>query len=81
MSWGERSCIYLHEPDRPCKPTMQGCTVSCPMYTYDGKTPPDSVPNHGIENMLDLLAKDSPPIPKVKLDRMLKKVNRKRGMK
>ena len=72
MSWGERSCKWLYRNDRKCNPTMMGCNVSCKQYTYDGKTPPDSVPDHGIENMLDQMEVD--PISNEKLARMLKKI-------
>lgn len=73
MSWGERSCKWLYRDDRACKPTMIACCVDCELYTYDGKTPPDSVPSHGIENMLDQMEVD--PISNEKLARMLKKID------
>ena len=82
MSWGERSCMYIYKKasERPCTPSFQGCNVSCEFYTYDGKTSPDSVPNHVIENMLDLLAKTTERPSKRKVNRMLKKINKFKGM-
>ncbi len=72
MSWGERSCKWVSREDKDCKPTIMSCNVSCKLYTYDGKTQPDSVPNHGIDNMLDQMEVE--PISNEKLDRMLKKI-------
>jgi len=73
MSWGERSCKWLYLNTKKCNPTMMSCNVSCKDYTYDGKSTPDSVPNHGIENMLDQII--APPFSKTKIDRMLRKIN------
>jgi len=42
MSWGERSCIHLHDEAKQCKPEVGTCNVNCPLYVWDKKTSPDS---------------------------------------
>ena len=39
MSWGERSCYWLHEQKKPCNPTRSTCNVDCPLYQPNGKKP------------------------------------------
>ncbi len=74
MSWGERSCQYLYADSRPCKPSMLFCNVSCKDYTWDGKTQPDSVPNHGIDNMLDAIVTE--PFTDKTIKCMLRKIKK-----
>ena len=51
MSWGERSCIYLYDPEKPCRPTLKGCNVNCHFYEWDKKTAPDSKRKNLIEEI------------------------------
>jgi hypothetical protein len=42
MSWGERSCTYLFDLKKPCKPTLFCCNANCHFYEWDNTTVPDS---------------------------------------
>ena len=35
MSWGERSCKWLYNQDKKCKPELKTCNVNCPQYEMD----------------------------------------------
>jgi hypothetical protein len=39
MSWGERSCKWLYDENKPCKEdiSMALCNVDCPMYESNGR--------------------------------------------
>ena len=52
MSWGERSCVFAHLKDRPCKPTSEICNTDCPHYTYDGFSKKDTEPPNIYEAMM-----------------------------
>ncbi len=72
MSWGERSCQHIRDEEFHCECTELTCNVSCEHYTWDGIASPDTIPNHGIQNMLDLI--DASPFSEKKTKRMLRKI-------
>lgn len=39
MSWGERSCKWLYDENKPCEPEMLTCNVNCQYYESNGKDP------------------------------------------